>query len=109
MQLRMSPGGSTSKSRRRRPELPPSSVTVTTAEMSRPGSHATYFFNPCSKAESPVPPPIDTTRRGVENVCSLGKFQILTRKGNPLHYLWVANCYHSHICPDVDSCWTGNG
>ena len=30
-QFRMSPGGSTSNSRRNRPELPPSSVTVTTA------------------------------------------------------------------------------
>jgi len=34
MQLRISPGGRTSKSRRRRPELPPSSVTVTIAVMS---------------------------------------------------------------------------
>jgi hypothetical protein len=34
MQLRMSPGGNTSNSRRSRPELPPSSVTVTTAVMS---------------------------------------------------------------------------
>src|ERR1017187_4092727 len=37
MQLRMSPGGSTSNSRRRRPELPPSSVTVTMAVMSTEG------------------------------------------------------------------------
>ena len=38
MQLRMSPGGSTSNSRRRRPELPPSSLTVTIAVMSRSGA-----------------------------------------------------------------------
>ena len=35
MQFLMSPGGRTSKSRRRRPELPPSSVTVTTVVISR--------------------------------------------------------------------------
>ena len=33
MQLRKSPGGSTPSSRRRRPELPPSSATVTMAVM----------------------------------------------------------------------------
>ena len=37
MQLRMSPGGRTSNSRRSRPELPPSSVTVTMAVMSMGG------------------------------------------------------------------------
>ena len=40
MQLRISPGGSTSNSRRSRPELPPSSVTVTIAVMSRSGSRS---------------------------------------------------------------------
>src|SRR5580704_314110 len=52
MQLRMSPGGSTRYSRRNRPELPPSSVTVTTAARSEMGSGtrsflrlATYSFN----------------------------------------------------------------
>ena len=40
MQLRMSPGGSTSNSRRKRPELPPSSVTVTMAVMSTAGAAA---------------------------------------------------------------------
>ncbi len=38
MQLRISPGGRTLKSRRKRPELPPSSVTVTTAVMSTRGA-----------------------------------------------------------------------
>ena len=37
-QLRMSPGGSTPRERRSRPELPPSSLMATTAVMSRPGS-----------------------------------------------------------------------
>src|SRR5712692_4001556 len=71
MQFRMSPGGSTSNSRLSRPELPPSSVTVTTAAMSRhEGSLAadvwsgTYCFKPCSSTESPVPPPIATTCSG---------------------------------------------
>src|SRR6185295_7373360 len=70
-QLRISPGGSTSKSRRRRPELPPSSLTVTTAEISTEESSeggrpcaGTYCFSPCSSAESPVPPPIATTCSG---------------------------------------------
>ncbi len=74
MQLRMSPGGSTSNSRRKRPELPPSSVTVTTAVMSTgernpaPLSSSrggrVYFFKPCSRAERPVPPPMATIRSG---------------------------------------------
>src|ERR1700681_2114239 len=69
MQLRMSPGGSTRYSRRRRPELPPSSVTVTIAARSLIGwrsdscrRRATYCFSPRSSIESPVPPPIATTR-----------------------------------------------
>src|SRR5580704_10173224 len=69
MQLRMSPGGSTRYSRRRRPELPPSSVTVTTAARSLIGwrsdsclRRATKCFNPRSSIESPVPPPMATTR-----------------------------------------------
>src|SRR5271163_3865387 len=71
MQLRMSPGGSTRYSRRRRPELPPSSVTVTTAARSAMGSGvrsflrvATYSFSPRSTVESPVPPPSATIRTG---------------------------------------------
>src|ERR1017187_9743947 len=68
MQLRMSPGGSTSNSRRTRPELPPSSVTVTVAVISSAGTAGSPAFpkslSPCSSAESPVPPPIETTRSG---------------------------------------------
>ena len=70
-QFRISPGGRTSNSLRSRPELPPSSVTVTTAAISRQeGSVAaavwsgTYCFKPCSSTESPVPPPIATTCSG---------------------------------------------
>src|SRR5579862_3959686 len=69
MQLRMSPGGSTRYSRRSRPELPTSSVTVTIAARSLIGwrsdscrRRATYCFSPRSSIESPVPPPIATTR-----------------------------------------------
>src|ERR1044071_931869 len=61
MQLRISPGGSTSNSRRSRPELPPSSLTVTTAVMS---TVLARCLRPCRSADSPVPPPIATTRRG---------------------------------------------
>src|ERR1022692_111151 len=68
MQLRISPGGRTSNSRRSRPELPPSSVTVTMAVISSAGTAGSPAFpkslSPCSSAESPVPPPIETTRSG---------------------------------------------
>src|SRR5271156_5174035 len=89
MQFRMSPGGSIFKSSRRRPDEPPSSVTVTTAESSRtmhrkdglgrdgvawgPGALpiriprlrsgvTTYRFSPRSRVDNPVPPPMATTR-----------------------------------------------
>src|ERR1700741_1591637 len=89
MQFRISPGGSIFMSSRSRPDDPPSSVTVTTAESSRtthrkegPGCDAdapplaalpiriprlrsgvgTYRLNPRSSVDSPVPPPIATTR-----------------------------------------------
>src|SRR5882757_11210856 len=89
MQFRMSPGGSILKSSRNRPDEPPSSVTVTTAESSRmlhgnegqgagggawtPGAFpiriprlrsgvTTYRFSPRSRVDNPVPPPIATTR-----------------------------------------------
>src|SRR3954451_22905002 len=73
MQLRMSPGGRISKSRLSRPDLPPSSVTVTTAAMSRlgPADVATSAaptaccLSPESSVERPVPPPIETTRYGL--------------------------------------------
>ena len=61
-----------SRSRRNRPELPPSSVTVTIAVISIcwcpvadgvwiPGA---YRFSPERIVERPVPPPIETMRRG---------------------------------------------
>src|SRR5215218_1845730 len=62
MQLRISPGGSICNSSRRRPELPPSSETVTIAE--RLSIHLsssvlpTSFFSPPRRQDSPVPPPI---------------------------------------------------
>src|SRR5690348_4414695 len=74
MQLRMSPGGRMRFSRRKRPELPPSSVTVTIAARSEIGRSAvasssgrrtTCSFRPRSKVESPVPPPSATTRKPV--------------------------------------------
>src|SRR3954449_2333925 len=55
MQFRMSPGGRTFNSSRRRPELPPSSVTVTITER-----RALNFFRPRKRVERPVPPPIET-------------------------------------------------
>src|SRR5271155_5205351 len=77
MQLRMSPGGSTRYSRRKRPELPPSSVTVTTAARSAIGSGvrsflrvATYSFSPRSTVESPVPPPSATIRTGTVRIAT---------------------------------------
>src|SRR2546425_8137203 len=89
MQFRMSPGGSILKSSRSRPEEPPSSVTVTTAESSRithrneglgragglcasgappiripllRSGVTTYRFSPRSSVDNPVPPPMATTR-----------------------------------------------
>src|SRR5262245_38561986 len=55
MQFRMSPGGMTPRSSRKRPELPPSSVTVTITERS-----AGQFLSPRSRVERPVPPPMET-------------------------------------------------
>src|SRR5215469_9474175 len=72
MQFRMSPGGRIRFSRRSRPELPPSSVTVTIAAMSAMGRSSvgrwsfrrtTCSFKPRKSAESPVPPPSATTCR----------------------------------------------
>src|SRR5688500_14106194 len=76
MQFRISPGGRTLKSRRNRPELPPSSETVTTAVKSVTSrrrsavargkadsslcSSTTYFLSPRSNVERPVPPPMET-------------------------------------------------
>ena len=76
MQLRMSPGGRMSKSRRRRPELPPSSETVTMAVISMMGIAASGWRGPPEanclmpdrSVESPVPPPIETIRRGAFNL-----------------------------------------
>src|ERR1700733_10255639 len=73
MQLRISPGGSMLSSLRRRPLEPPSSLTVTTALRSRiegesgcaeiSDGHKTKRLRPLSSVESPVPPPMATTRR----------------------------------------------
>src|ERR1700733_1341542 len=88
MQFRMSPGGSILKSSRNRPDEPPSSVTVTTAESSRimhrkegqgggggpwcsgapiriprrRSGVATYRFSPRNSVDNPGPPPMATTR-----------------------------------------------
>src|SRR5690606_11523686 len=69
--------GGISKSSRSRPELPPSSATVTTAVKSNGN-----FFNPRSKVESPVPPPMMTTRfrRNVRSMYSaLSCFDVAMR------------------------------
>ncbi len=73
MQLRISPGGRISKSRRSLPELPPSSVTVTTAVISIGGrlgsgwtcAPAACFFSPERRVDNPVPPPIATMCKGL--------------------------------------------
>src|SRR5215510_5690617 len=65
MQLRMSPGGNICSSSRRRPELPPSSETVTIADKDSIESSSlrapTKLFNPASSEDKPVPPPIATS------------------------------------------------
>src|SRR5215470_9807814 len=77
MQLRMSPGGRILYSRRRRPELPPSSITVTTAAKSDMGRFdcfffsATYSFSPRSTVERPVPPPSATILTGRARGCAI--------------------------------------
>src|ERR1700756_1059971 len=74
MQFRMSPGGNMLSSLRSRPLEPPSSLTVTTADRSRmtgaprrgveiSAGVATKRFRPFSSVESPVPPPMATTRK----------------------------------------------
>src|SRR5579859_959334 len=64
-------------SRRSLPELPPSSVTVTTAVSSLMGRwefgcsslrRTTYSLRPRSKVDSPVPPPRATTRKPRDSV-----------------------------------------
>lgn len=65
MQLRMSPGGITPRSSRNRPELPPSSVTVTMTDR-LPGP----FLRPRSRVDRPVPPPMET-------ILGLGDFKVL--------------------------------
>ena len=66
MQLRMSPGGSIPHSWRRRPELPPSSVTATTAVMFR-----VKPLSPPNSVERPVPPPMATMRGPIESLYSI--------------------------------------
>ncbi len=88
MQLRMSPGGRMRFSRRRRPELPPSSVTVTMAARSAMGRWAvarssvrrmTSSLRPRRSVERPVPPPRATTRKPGERVFDLdGRFFMVT-------------------------------
>src|SRR6266545_7730839 len=66
MQLRMSPGGRICSSSRKRPELPPSSETVTIADSD--SSHNsplscldTYCLSPANRVDRPVPPPMATS------------------------------------------------
>ena len=66
--FRTSPGGKTSNSSINRPVLPPSSDTETTAanrSISTIGSSWEYFLIPLSKADNPVPPPIQTNFKGL--------------------------------------------
>src|SRR5712692_7949980 len=80
MQLRISPGGRMRFSRRKRPELPPSSVTVTMAARSAMGRsmlacspvwRMTSSLRPRRSVERPVPPPRATTRKPRERVFGL--------------------------------------
>src|SRR5439155_7116633 len=56
-QRRMSPGGDTPRSRRNRPDEPPSSATLTTAVIS-----PAYWRTARSAVANPCPPPSATTR-----------------------------------------------
>src|SRR6266849_923461 len=80
MQLLMSPVGRMRFSRRKRPELPPSSVTVTMAARSAMGRsmlacspvwRMTSSLRPRRSVERPVPPPRATTRKPRERVFGL--------------------------------------
>src|SRR6266481_2416081 len=80
MQLRMSPGGKMRFSRRKRPELPPSSVTVTMAARSAMGRSVlarssvrrmTSSLRPRRSVERPVSPPRATTRKPRDRVFGL--------------------------------------
>src|SRR6266576_2661658 len=101
MQLRISPGGRIRFSRRRRPELPPSLVTVTMAARSTMGRCAvgngswrgtTCCLRPRSKAESPVPPPRATTRmpRGAEDFLEIYRITIERQAAHKTRRLSVA-------------------
>src|SRR5690349_23854879 len=97
MQLRMSPGGRMRFSRRKRPELPPSSVTVTIAARSETGRSAvasssgrrtTCSFRPRNSVESPVPPPSATMRKpGRKVFVEDARFFILAEKQNAVSIL----------------------
>src|SRR5260370_27072922 len=80
MQLRMSTGGRMRFARRKRPELPPSSVTVTMAARSAVGRSVlarssvrrmTSSLRPRRSVERPVPPPRATTRKPRDRVFGL--------------------------------------
>src|ERR1700722_14558681 len=90
MQLRISPGGKMRFSRRRRPELPPSSVTVTMAARSEMGRSALGFLSsprttccisPRTKADRPVPPPRATMRNPREFFFGLAVFFFTCGRG----------------------------
>src|ERR1700761_5096184 len=72
MQLRMSPGGRMPSSRRRRPDEPPSSVTVTTPVRRPRREVPAWCLSPRSSTDSPVPPPIATTLGGLGGLGGLG-------------------------------------
>ena len=76
MQLRMSPGGNDPSSSRNRPELPPSSVTVTMTDRC-PGP----FFKPRNNVDSPVPPPIETILGPLGKALFFGEIQQLFETG----------------------------
>lgn len=86
---------------RKRPEEPPSSVTVTNAARSLiqqgsqstdtcPGT-ATCRRKPRSSVESPVPPPIATTRKGMDGT-------LMLRELKDLSFGWVRGW--RHLCFD---------
>ena len=105
MQLRMSPGGRMRFSRRRRPELPPSSVTVTIAVRLAMGCSVlissrrreTRFLRPRSRVERPVPPPRATTLKPLEERLDLGAdlFTIRLRCDFASQF-WTQQCRESN-------------
>src|SRR5262245_31138468 len=123
MQFRISPGGSIWNSSLKRPELPPSSVTVTTAVSvsiqgnllsAATGSGRAKALSPANSVERPVPPPIDTilmpefTLRDIETLTVLARYWSLlivfeVETGNPQKLSVTSKWCEVGVVPGVRS------